>query len=399
MRSVTSNRLRNASKRLMLLILAILLVILCVYVFVAKPFGEDKVVDVFTLVGTLLGTVFIAVELQNTQVVTCCEMLVNLNNYFHENDKLMSVYGHLERHYLSEFADRRLETDVDESDIAAYCTFFENLYLLVNNRIARISDIDDLFGYRFFIFVNNPWIQEKCILPTSSSYRQIFALYDIWIDYRRKSRGLNHIPLEKYAFSDAYLDKQLYLMDKEPSTCAIATVATRDGSSLTLRELGFKHLSDILRLQEQVHDAMPQKDMLAPLTREELIESLHLDRLIGAFTAESEPVAFVLMVANRRGERNLAKDAGKNWRHCLTLDMVMVHPLYRGNGLQKVLVENITRLSAATSGAECVLATVAPDNAHSLGNFRTMGYEVAVENVAKYGGLTRSILCLNLKSS
>ena len=126
MRKVTLNRLRNMSNRVFLLLFVICLIVICVYIFIAKPFGEDKIVDVFSLVGTIIGAIFIAVELQNTQVVTCCETLINLNNYFHENDTLMKVYGLLERNYITQFADKGLETDTSENDIAAYCTFFEN---------------------------------------------------------------------------------------------------------------------------------------------------------------------------------------------------------------------------------------------------------------------------------
>lgn len=391
MRKVTLNRLRNMSNRVFLLLFVICLIVICVYIFIAKPFGEDKIVDVFSLVGTIIGAIFIAVELQNTQVVTCCETLINLNNYFHENDTLMKVYGLLERNYITQFADKGLETDTSENDIAAYCTFFENLYLLINNRIAKISDIDDLFGYRFFIFINNPYIQEHYILPTSSSYRQIFALYDIWIDYRKKSKGLSHIPNEKFSFSDEYLNKKLYFFDKEPDLKHYSDVTTRSGEVINLRELDFHDLTAILNLQEVVYESLPDKTILAPLTREELIESLHLDSLIGTFNGKNELVAFTLLITNRKGKRNLASDANLDWRKCATLDMVMVHPSYRGNHLQQTLINTIVD-NSCHEPIQYILATVAPDNTHSLENFKKMGFAVAVSKLSKYGGLQRTLL-------
>lgn len=51
---------------------------------------------IFSLAVTLIGTIFIAVELKNGQDVTCSEMLINLNNYFHDSDRLMKVYQVLE---------------------------------------------------------------------------------------------------------------------------------------------------------------------------------------------------------------------------------------------------------------------------------------------------------------
>ena len=248
-----------------------------------------------------------------------------------------------------------------------------------------------MFGYRFFIFINNPYIQENYILPTSSSYRQIFVLYDIWIDYRRKNKGLNHIPNGKFCFSDEYLDKKLYIFDKEPELTHYPDVTTRSGEVLKTRELGFHDLTAILNLQEVVYQAMPDPSQLAPLTRNELIESLHLDSLIGVFNSRNELVAFTLLVANRKGTRNLASDGRLNWRKCATLDMVMVHPSYRGNKLQQTLVATVID-RACNEETEYILATVAPDNTHSLDNFKQMGFTVAIPNLSKYGGLQRALL-------
>ena len=60
---------------------------------VAVPWYENVF---FSLAVTLVGTIFIAVELKNGQDVTCSEMLINLNNYFHDSDRLMKVYQVLE---------------------------------------------------------------------------------------------------------------------------------------------------------------------------------------------------------------------------------------------------------------------------------------------------------------
>ena len=90
--------------------------------------------------------------------------------------------------------------------VAQYCTFFENLYLLYRHNIASIDDLDDIFGYRSFLFTNNPYVQEHYILPTSSSYVQIFKLYRIWIRHRKKeNEGMEgwqrNVPDARYRFS------------------------------------------------------------------------------------------------------------------------------------------------------------------------------------------------------
>ena len=82
--------------RLFLVFTIILLVMLCIVVVMAFRTGEEATVGIFSLAATLVGTVFIAMELKNSQDVTCSDMLIDLNNYFHESDRLMKVYEVLE---------------------------------------------------------------------------------------------------------------------------------------------------------------------------------------------------------------------------------------------------------------------------------------------------------------
>lgn len=84
-------------RRILPLFVGILLIAGGVTVFAANRGEEGLLVDVFSLLATLVGTVFIAVELKSNRVVTCCDMLINLNNYFHENASTMAVYEALER--------------------------------------------------------------------------------------------------------------------------------------------------------------------------------------------------------------------------------------------------------------------------------------------------------------
>jgi hypothetical protein len=168
---------RTILVRLLWIFAGVSLLLLCYDLIRFFGLGEEAGVGVFGLAATLVGTIFIAIELRNSQVVTCCEMLIDQNNYFHDNEHLMEVYKALERSQLEGDVPSVWE-GIEDVDIACYCTFFENLYLLHSHKIALIEDLDDLFGYRFFIFANNPHIQEQHILPTSSSYSEIFRLYE-----------------------------------------------------------------------------------------------------------------------------------------------------------------------------------------------------------------------------
>ena len=171
----------KTSVSLLIVLASVVLVLLCLLIVHTFRTGEEATVGIFSLAATLVGTLFIAIELKNGSDVTCSEMLIDLNNYFHDSDRLMKVYEILETAETEGDYGYDRWKDVSSVEVAQYCTFFENLYLLYRHHIANIEDLDDLFGYRFFLFMNNPYIQENYILPTSSSYVQVFELYKIWI--------------------------------------------------------------------------------------------------------------------------------------------------------------------------------------------------------------------------
>lgn len=86
----------KTSISLLIVLASILLVLLCLLIVHTFRTGEEATVGIFSLAATLVGTIFIAIELKNGSEVTCSEMLINLNNYFHDSDRLMKVYEVLE---------------------------------------------------------------------------------------------------------------------------------------------------------------------------------------------------------------------------------------------------------------------------------------------------------------
>ncbi len=387
-------------KRLLVVLATLTVIFFCYAIGEGFHLGEEAYVGVFGLAATLIGTVFIAVELKNSQEVTCCDMLIDLNNYFHDNERLMAVYDALEKSYMKKDYGPDTFGGVSDIDVACYSTFFENLYLLYHHHIARIEDLDDLFGYRFFIFTNNPYIQDRYLLPTSSSYVQIFQLYTAWTAYRDAENDnddglIRVVPGAKYAFSKDYLKKRLYMVDS--GVCAedpvLGRIAGKD-AEFVMRKAGFEDNFDILTLQKKVWEALPDQSIFYPLSREELIESQHLDHVVAVYSPDNVLAAFAVIVDNRDSGRSLAADMGVESSAAMTFDVVVVAPEFRGNGLQRELEEYAAKL-ARSKGVKHLLATVSPDNPFSLNNFLAKGYREARE-LTKYAGLRRKLLVLDI---
>ena len=381
---------------MMIIFSSIILIILSMASIYYFHTGDEASVGIFSLAVTLIGTIFIAVELKNGQDVTCSEMLINLNNYFHDSDRLMKVYQVLEDSEIEgDYSDERWK-DVSSVEVAQYCTFFENLYMLYRHHIANIEDLDDLFGYRFFLFMNNPYIQEHYLLPTSSSYVQLFELCQIWTGHRKseskdKTTWTRSIPCSQYMISEDFMNRKLYLHDRgyKGNKKELYSFETK-GEEFQIKTLTFDHVSDVLSLQDIVMENMPDKSLLFPLSRAELMESLQIDHVSGAYNKDGSLIAYCVLVANRPGERNLAVDFGAKPEESITFDIVAVDPQWRGYSLQQRFIDWSLEV-ANDSGAKYIHATVNPENNHSAQNFIKRGFAVK-KTATKYGGLTRNLL-------
>ena len=381
---------------MMIIFSSIILIVLSMASIYYFHTGDEASVGIFSLAVTLIGTIFIAVELKNGQDVTCSEMLINLNNYFHDSDRLMKVYQVLEDSEIEgDYSDDRWK-DVSSVEVAQYCTFFENLYMLYRHHIANIEDLDDLFGYRFFLFMNNPYIQEHYLLPTSSSYVQLFELCQIWTRHRKseskdKTTWTRSIPCSQYMISEDFMNRKLYLHDRGyiGNKKELYSFETK-GEEFQIKTLTFDHMSDVLNLQDIVMENMPDKSLLFPLSRAELMESLQIDHVSGAYNKDGSLIAYCVLVANRPGERNLAVDFGAKPEESITFDIVAVDPQWRGYSLQQRFIDWSLQV-ANDFGAKYIHATVNPENNHSAQNFIKRGF-VVKKTATKYGGLTRNLL-------
>lgn len=359
-------------------------------------FGSEAAVGAFSLLVTFLGTFFVAYELKNSSEVTCCEMLINLNNYFHDSDRLMRVYAALDNAYLWGKNDEEVWKGVGDEDVQFFCTFFENLALLVQHQIAKIKDLDDLFGYRFFLFMNNPHVQEKYLLTTSASFANLFGLYTLWIEYRDMQNKKSHprpIIGEKYRFTKEYLDSKMYLVDNGVGKELYRTFEAK-GKTLQIRDAWFDEMSDILKLQKVVYQQLSDTTMYVNTTRQELIEALHMDYVLGAYDGDCL-VGVATFIDNRKTDRNLGAKMGFDWAKSFTFDAVFVHPDYRGCGLQAEFIK-IAKEKAKIDGATSIWCTVSPENSYSHKNFTENGFAVYKKNVPMYNGYIRDVLKLDI---
>ncbi|HDX9577192.1 TPA: GNAT family N-acetyltransferase [Bacillus pseudomycoides] len=164
--------------------------------------------------------------------------------------------------------------------------------------------------------------------------------------------------------------------------------------------LSLHHTEQLLSVQDDVIEALENKENLQPLTVEEFKNILSGNGLmIGAFVDE-QLIAFRALLVPLLDEEHLGLDIGltaEELERVIYQEVSNVHPDYQGNGLQKILAKVIMeQLKQSDHDYEYVCCTVAPFNIPSLKDKFAQGMEVAALK-EKYGGSMRYVFVKELQ--
>lgn len=157
-------------------------------------------------------------------------------------------------------------------------------------------------------------------------------------------------------------------------------------------------LSKLLALQKVVYDSLPNKDILQPLSDDEFLYILEgQGLLIGAFVAE-ELIAFRAVLEPELDAEHLGYAIGlvndSDLQRVLYQEISIVHPEFRGHGLQKTLAAIIMQ-QIDTANYDYIAATVMPYNIASLKDKFSQGFYIAGLKYA-YGAKLRYVFAGDL---
>ena len=165
--------------------------------------------------------------------------------------------------------------------------------------------------------------------------------------------------------------------------------------TVTLRQAGPADAAAFYTLQNEVRAAMPYPEQFMPDTLENITGYLGNDLCIGMWDGERLGAYFILRYCGQSGH-NYAAFMGipqAEWDSWANADSAIVHPDYRGNGLQRKLLE--AALGQLRPGIVGIGATVSPENRYSLNNALASGFEIVCRR-EMYGGDDRYLLAKKL---
>lgn len=161
------------------------------------------IVEVISELVAILGVELLVVELYQARKISQAEFIETLNQNFISNEDYKKAYTMFEQYDFENCPD----LDIENIDISNYLTFFETFQLLIDRRTLSIDLLNDLFGYRFFLAVHNPYVQKVKIIKSPQNFKNLFVLEKEWMAYR-KAHGYD-IFHEEYSFENQ-IDSDTY---------------------------------------------------------------------------------------------------------------------------------------------------------------------------------------------
>ncbi len=165
----------------------------------------------------------------------------------------------------------------------------------------------------------------------------------------------------------------------------------------SMKFLDSSHLEEAKELQDIIARNLPDKEIFRLTTIQELKELLEQQKSVIGVHADDCLIAYNIISIPGEDEDNFGADIGissEELAKVAHLKAVVVHPNFRGHGLQRKLAR-IHLEVLRDAGYEHVCSTVSPKNCISIENHLANGFVIKGLKV-KYGGWLRYIMYKNI---
>lgn len=150
---------------------------------------DETFMSIITIITAIVGAFGIWLELNKEQEINQASFILSINSDFYALGGKGTMYtAEMEKMLDEDFAGiKKLELKEEHHVmVIQYLVWIKTLSSLINRRMIKISAIDDLFSYKFFVAVNHPEFQRLELTPFKTAYRGIFKAHKTWKKYRDK---------------------------------------------------------------------------------------------------------------------------------------------------------------------------------------------------------------------
>ena len=189
---------RHKGQKTTIIILISIVIVIGIYICVTNAFLKELLITLISLVAAI--AVFI--QIKGGTDVARAEFIMNLQDTYTSTDKFTELFSYCWNNYNNQITYQEMATYLEKPEnkrvLLNYLTFFESVYLMKEQGILKLNILDELFGRRFFIVINNKAVQDLDLVKNFRYYQNIYYLYTDWSTYRIKNiNKKNNIEEEK----------------------------------------------------------------------------------------------------------------------------------------------------------------------------------------------------------
>ncbi len=114
------------------------------------------------------------------------EFILNLHQVYTDNYAYSELFEMCWKNHENLISDTELLVFLEkhDRDLLNYLTFFESIYLMMIRKVIEMDILDELFGRRFMIVVNNHTVQNFDLVKNKEYYKNVYLLYYKWRKWR-----------------------------------------------------------------------------------------------------------------------------------------------------------------------------------------------------------------------
>jgi len=357
-----------------------------------------------SMIAVIIAAISLIYEINKSKKLNEAEFLIHLNSLFITNDDYKQVYNLLSVYDFESEPDYHKE--ISNCDISNYLTLFETFYILLKRKVIEIDLLDDLFAYRFFLAVHNPYIQRKKLAISPRNFKNIFRLERLWLKYRLNTELKDNYFLESYhLIYRSSFEKYLMVFHareqkKILKEMSIPALDETMGYKINqLEDISYAEKINEIQKNEVIESDKIHKGLLRANSDEMIrscLEKPHEtygffknEQLVGfgiLYDPKADPNESIKKELDLSIEKEIALIDDQDIMH---IKLVIIDKDHRGHHLQYHMNKHLEERAKAL-GKKLLLTTVSPFNVASVKNTFKSGFTYK-KTVKKYDGAIRLI--------
>lgn len=185
----------------LIMILSTALIVIGIIVGSVLTSYASTISTIVTTITAIIGAVALWIQFKKDKQINEASFIVEFYQSFYDQESNVKVLEELDKKYTG---DEYQSMTTMSADVLNYLTWIRTLCDLIDRKILTYESVDEIYGYKFFMILNNKEVQEMEIHKYAKLYRLMYRTHKGWTEYRLKKGLTILMPEEDLRLVDGY---------------------------------------------------------------------------------------------------------------------------------------------------------------------------------------------------